>query len=32
MKEDLDMDKNYVANLNKWEENTFEEPNKDYKK
>ncbi len=34
MKEDLDMDKNYVANLNKWEQNTFEEnkENKENKK
>ena len=24
-KENMDMDKNYVVNLNKWEENTFEE-------
>ena len=28
LKESLDMDQNYVANLNKWEENIFEE-NKD---
>ena len=33
-KENMDMDMNYVANLNKWEENTFEEnkENKDNKK
>jgi hypothetical protein len=31
-KENMDMDKNYVANLNKWEENTFEENNKENKK
>ena len=29
MKENLDMDKNYVVNLNKWEENTFEENKKE---
>lgn len=27
IKENLDMDKNYVANLNTWEKNTFEENN-----
>ena len=32
MKEDLDMDKNYVANLNNWEKLTFEETNKENKK
>ena len=33
-KENMDMDMNYVTNLNKWEENTFEEnkENKDNKK
>ena len=29
MKENMDMDKNYVTNLNKWEQNTFEENNKE---
>ena len=28
-KESLDMDKNYVTNLNKWEENTFQENKND---
>ena len=29
MKENMDMDKNYVVNLNKWEENTFKENKKE---